>query len=156
MRLAIDPREGLRRLFAWKIRGIRWIDILAGLLLGAMIFSVYLAKAGAQSESARIAELEGEISANAERVRLLRAEVAQLETPARLDALSRGAGLGPVDARRQANQGRLNELAPVQAVAPAPVVATPAPTPDEAVDPTAPTIAAPTIAAVAIVREEGR
>ena len=146
MRMGMDPRRGLRRLFAWKVRGIRWIDIVSVILLGVMIFSVYVAKAGAQGESARISDLEGRIAASGERVRLLRAEVAQLERPARLDALSRSAGLGPVQAGRQASAGHLNELAAGQSAERRP--ASPAPIPDEA--------GAPTLAATALVQEAGR
>lgn len=115
----------LNRLFAWKIRGIRWIEIIGVLLVAAMVFSVYLAKAAAARESARISDLERQISDNGQRVRLLRAEVARLEQPNRLEALSRGAGLGPVDVHRQATVGALPGLAPIPE--PRPVVIAPSP-----------------------------
>ena len=120
----------LNRLFAWKIRGIRWVEIIGVLLVGAMVFSVYVAKAAAARESARISDLERKISDNGQRVRLLRAEVARLEQPNRLEALSRGAGLGPVDVHRQATVGNLPGLAPIPE--PRPVVI--APTPAASVD----------------------
>ena len=113
-------RRALDRLFSWKIRGIRWVEIIGVLLVGAMIFSVYLAKAAAARESAQIADLERKIGENGRRVRLLRAQVAHLEQPARLEALSRDVGLGPVDMRRQASEERLDQLEPVHAPAPAP------------------------------------
>jgi len=115
----------LNRLFAWKIRGIRWGEIIGVLLVGAMVFSVYVAKAAAARESARISDLERQISDNGQRVRLLRAEVARLEQPNRLEALSRGAGLGPVDVHRQATVGNLPGLAPIPE--PRPVVIAPTP-----------------------------
>ena len=124
----------LNRLFAWKIRGIRWIEIIGVLLVAVMVFSVYVAKAAAARESARISDLERQISDNGQRVRLLRAEVARLEQPNRLEALSRGAGLGPVDVHRQATVGNLPSLAPIPE--PRPVVIAPtqsapaAPTPE--------------------------
>ncbi len=120
----------LNRLFAWKIRGVRWIEIIGVLLVAAMVFSVYLAKAAAARESARISDLERQISDNSQRNRLLRAEVARLEQPNRLEALSRGAGLGPVDAHRQARAENLPNLAPIPE--PRPVVI--APTPPAAAD----------------------
>ncbi len=120
----------LNRLYAWKIRGVRWIEIIGVLLVAAMVFSVYLAKAAAARESARISDLERQISDNGQRVRLLRAEVARLEQPNRLEALSRGAGLGPVDVHRQATAGNLSNLAPIPE--PRPVVV--APTPPAVVD----------------------
>ena len=113
----------LNRLFAWKIRGVRWIEIIGVLLVAAMVFSVYLAKAAAARESARISDLERQISENGQRVRLLRAEVARLEQPNRLEALSRGAGLGPVDVHRQATAENLPNLAPIPE--PRPVVVAP-------------------------------
>lgn len=127
----------LNRLYAWKVRGVRWVEIIGVLLVAAMVFSVYVAKAAAARESARISDLERQIGDNGQRVRLLRAEVARLEQPARLEALSRGAGLGPVDVHRQATEDSLPTLAPVPepeapvvvvapAVEPAPVAA-PAP-----------------------------
>ena len=115
----------LNRLFAWKIRGIRWVEIIGVLLVAAMVFSVYVAKAAAAREGARISELERQISDNGQRVRLLRAEVARLEQPNRLEALSRGAGLGPVDVHRQAKAENLSNLAPTPD--PRPVVIAPTP-----------------------------
>ena len=123
---AAIAKRALDRLFAWKVRGIRWIEIIGVVMVAAMILSVYLAKAAAARESAEIADLERQIGENGHRVRLLRAQVARLEQPARLEALSRDAGLGPVDMKRQASEEALTELKPVRA--PAPVVVT-APTP---------------------------
>ena len=101
----------VRRLFDWKIRGVRWIEIIGVACVGLMILFVYVAKAGAARESARIGELEREIDQNRQRVRLLRAEAARLEQPGRLEALSRGIGLAPLDSQRQAGETALTELA---------------------------------------------
>jgi len=113
----------LNRLYSWKIRGVRWVEIIGVMLVAAMVFSVYLAKAAAARESARITDLERQITDNGQRVRLLRAEVARLEQPGRLEALSRGAGLGPVDVHRQATEDSLPSLKAVPAPPPAPVAA---------------------------------
>ncbi|MBX3477595.1 MAG: cell division protein [Brevundimonas sp.] len=121
---ALNP---VQRLFDWKIRGVRWVEIIGVVCVALMILSVYVAKAAAARESARIGDLQREISANRERVRLLRAEVTRLEQPARLEALSRGIGMAPLDSRRQAGEAALTELAPdpaVRAVAPAPAAPT--------------------------------
>ena len=126
----------LNRLFAWKIRGIRWVEIIGVLLVAAMVFSVYVAKAAAARESARISDLERQISDNGQRVRLLRAEVARLERPTRLEALSRGAGLGPVDVPRQARAENLPNLAPIPE--PRPVVIAPTPAAPDAAKAPAP------------------
>jgi hypothetical protein len=130
----------LNRLYAWKIRGVRWVEIIGVMLVAAMVFSVYLAKAAAARESARITDLERQITDNGQRVRLLRAEVARLEQPGRLEALSRGAGLGPVDVHRQATEASLPTL-----------VAVPAPPPPAPVAPVA--AAAPAAPAAAPVAE---
>ncbi|MBU2272385.1 MAG: cell division protein, partial [Alphaproteobacteria bacterium] len=57
-----------------------------------------------------------------------RAEVARLEQPGRLEALSRGAGLGPVDVHRQATVASLSELAPIPEPAPVTIIAPTIPT----------------------------
>jgi hypothetical protein len=115
--------QAVRRVFDWKIRGVRWVEIIGLMLVAAMIFSVYLAKAAAASESARITSLERQITQNGQRVRLLRAEVARLEQPGRLEALSRMAGLEPVDVHRQATEASLPELAPIPEPQPVVIVA---------------------------------
>ena len=125
----------LKRVFDWKVRGVRWIEIIGLVLVAAMIFSVYLAKAAAASQSSRIASLERQIRQNGQRVRLLRAEVARLEQPARLEALAAGAGLGPVDVKRQATLASLPELAPVPEPAPAVIVAPTVPAEAPAAEP---------------------
>ena len=110
----------IRRLFDWKIRGIRWIEIIGVVCVAAMLCSVYLVKAGAQREATRIAELESEIAKDRQRVRLLRAEAARLESPARLDALSKRVGLAPIDADQRVGEAELDEVEMVPE--PAPVV----------------------------------
>lgn len=122
----------LQRLFAWKIRGVRWVEIIGVLLVAAMIFSVYVAKAAAARTGSEIADLERQIAENGRRVRLLRAEVARLEQPARLEALSRGAGLVPVDVHRQAGEEQLPALAPLPEPAAAAPVEPAAPAGDAA------------------------
>lgn len=124
-------RALVQRLFGWKIRGIRWIEIIGVICVAAMVFSVYLAKAAAARESAAIGQLERQIAENSQRVRLLRAEAARLEQPGRLEALSRGAALAPVKAERQVDEAALANLRPVQVPAPvAPAVAEPVATAD--------------------------
>ena len=133
-----------RRVFDWKVRGVRWVEIIGMMLVAAMIFSVYLAKAAAASESARITSLERQITQNGQRVRLLRAEAARLEQPGRLEALSRMAGLAPVDVHRQATEASLSELAPIPEPAPAVIIA-----PTTPAAPAASTAPAPVLAEAA-------
>lgn len=131
----------LKRLFEWRLRGFRVINIFAVVCLLAMVFSTYIAKAGAARESQEIGDLERDIAEKSQRVRLLRAEAARLENPARLEALSRQAGLLPPDVDRMASEGELNGLSPLPEPAPpvAPAPAEAAPVDDEAIDPMTPT-----------------
>ena len=120
----------VQRLFAWKVRGIRWIEIIGVICVASLVFSVYIAKAAAAREGAGIGQLERQIAETGERVRLLRAEAARLEQPGRLETLSRAAGLAPVDAKRQADETGLAALKPVVVAPPvaAPLPAAPAAT----------------------------
>ncbi|MNJ22862.1 Cell division protein FtsL [compost metagenome] len=120
----------IQRLFEWKVRGVRCVEIIGVACVLALVFSVYIAKAAAARESAEISRLERDIRENRQRVRLLRAEVTRLEQPARLEALSREIGLGPVDVKKQAGEAALTEIAPPPAAEqpvaqPAPAPATP-------------------------------
>ncbi len=119
-------RNPVQRLFDWKIRGIRWIEIIGVMCVAAMVFSVYVAKAAAARESAAIGQLERQIAENSQRVRLLRAEAARLEQPGRLETLSRGAALAPVRAERQVDENALPTLKPVHVAVVTPVPAAPA------------------------------
>ena len=118
-------RSVLQRLFDWKVRGVRWVEIIGVALVAIMIVSVYAAKAAAARESSRIAQLEQDIRENGQRVRLLRAEVARLEQPARLEALSRQIGMAPVDIHRQAGEDQLTALKPAADAKPAAAPAAP-------------------------------
>ncbi|MFN4289104.1 MAG: cell division protein [Brevundimonas sp.] len=92
--------SALSHLFTARMRGFRLIEIVAGVLLIAMVVSVYVAKAAAAREDQRIAELDRAIARERSEIRLLRAEVSALERPARIEALSRMAGLERVDPAR--------------------------------------------------------
>ena len=104
--------QPIKRLFDWKVRGVRCVEIIGIACVAALVLSVYIAKAAAARESAEISRLESEIRESNQRVRLLRAEATRLEQPARLEALSRQIGLGPVDIKRQAGEDALPIIAP--------------------------------------------
>ena len=76
------------RVLDWKVRGFRLVDVVALGLLIVLMFGVYLAKTLAGRERGEIARVEKQISQERQRVRLLEAEVAHLETPARIERLS--------------------------------------------------------------------
>lgn len=83
-------------------RGFRVVDLtLVGVLLTLML-TVYLAKTFGGAERSQIARVENQIGDEKVRLRLLQAEVAHLEQPDRLEALSRQyLGLQPVSAKQE-------------------------------------------------------
>ncbi len=99
------------RIFARRLRGFRVVDLLALGCVAVLATGVYLAKAGAGREAAAIAEVDTHIDAERRRVRLLRAELAHLEQPGRLERLSGYLGLAPARAEREAPVAALSDLA---------------------------------------------
>jgi hypothetical protein len=90
-------------LFARRVRGFRVVDLIAAGLLVAVILGVYLAKTLAGRERAEIASVTRQINAEAQRIRLLEAEVAHLEQPGRIERLSVVyLKMSPVTAHREA------------------------------------------------------
>jgi hypothetical protein len=107
-------------LFGKRVRGFRIIEIAAFLCLMVLVFGVYFTKAHAGHETAEITDVNQEISQTERRVRLLNAELAHLESPARLESLSQQyLAFGPIAARHEAVETGLMEIAR-QDAAPAP------------------------------------
>lgn len=95
-----------------RIRGFRMIDLLAFAVLAVLILGVYLAKTIAGKERAEIATAQRQINAEKDRIRMLNAEVAHLEEPARIQRLSEAyLGMGPVPPSRQITPDQLAEAA---------------------------------------------
>jgi len=97
--------------FQRRVRGFRLVELVAFALLLLLVLGVYLAKTGAGSERAEIARVEGAIDEERRRLRLLRAEVAYLEQPERIERLSSMVGLAPIDAKRETAPEALPEIA---------------------------------------------
>ncbi len=110
--------SALSHLFTARMRGFRLVEIVAGVLLIAMVVSVYVAKAAAAREDQRIAELDRAIARERSEIRLLRAEVSALERPARIEALSRMAGLERLDPARVIDVSDLRPAPVLSASAP--------------------------------------
>lgn len=125
----------IERLFDRRVRGFRIVEVAALGCFVMTVFFVYMTKASANEERTQISRIERDIDHEQRKLKLLRAETAHLEQPARIEVLSQNyLGLKPVAAKREAQPDGLVEIArngnaPVRAVA-APV-ATPA---AEAVD----------------------
>jgi cell division protein FtsL len=130
-----------------RVRGFRLVDLWAAVLLVALILGVYLAKTMAGRERAEIAGMDRQIEEEQTRIRLLQAEVAHLEEPARLERLSEAyLGMGPVNIRRDVSPDGLADVVRTVMVTghePGAAPAAPAPEPT-AFDPTRP--AAPPVA----------
>jgi len=98
--------------FDQRFRGFRVIEIGGVGVLLALILLVYLAKTIAGSESAEIDHVQQQIGDQRARVTLLRAEVASLEQPERLETLSNHyLGLQPVDAKHDIDAQALATIA---------------------------------------------
>jgi cell division protein FtsL len=115
----------LSGVFDRRVRGFRVVE-LGGLgVLLVLVLAVYLSKAGAGGERADIDHVQQQITDEQTRIRLLQAEVASLEQPERLEALSsQYLGLQPIPAKHEVQPDALPDLALIQRVA----KAAPAPT----------------------------
>jgi cell division protein FtsL len=113
----------IARLFDRRIRGFRVVEVAALACLVLLILWVYLTKAQAGDERARIASIERDIAVEQQKLRMLKAESAHLEQPTRIERLSEAyLGLQPVPAKREATPQSLPEIVrgPVPAPTPAP------------------------------------
>ncbi|HZC17618.1 MAG TPA: hypothetical protein VE309_12730 [Caulobacteraceae bacterium] len=98
--------------FDQRFRGFRVIEIGGVGVLLALILLVYLAKTIAGGQSAQIDRAQQQIADEKTRVALLRAEVASLEQPERLESLSaRYLNLQPVDAKHEIDAQALTTIA---------------------------------------------
>jgi hypothetical protein len=93
------------------LRGVRLVEFGALLVLLVMATGVYLAKAAAGRERADISQVQGQIDDESKRLRLLQAEVAHLEEPARLTRLSSQLGLVPTAPKHQGSADELGQIA---------------------------------------------
>lgn len=141
--------HGIKRVFDWRVRGVRCVELIGVVLLAAVMVSVYIVKTAAARESSEISKIEAQIRQDEQRVRLLRAEATRLEQPARLEALSRQLGLEPVEVERRADADGLSEIA----AAHQPAVAETAPVAPPAASPAAATPQVPTAASQTSVEE---
>jgi cell division protein FtsL len=103
--------------FEHRVRGFRVVELGALGVLLILILTVYLAKTGAGGKRADIDRIQQQIFDEQTQIRMLRAEVATLEQPERLEALSaRYLGLQPISARREVTVQGLPDVARVATV----------------------------------------
>ena len=98
-------------LFERRIRGFRVVELAGCALLVTLVLGVYAAKTDAGQEGANITSVQKQIGEEQRLVRLLRAELAHLEEPRRLERLSAAIGLQPVAAARETPPDGLIEVA---------------------------------------------
>jgi hypothetical protein len=105
----------LSDLFNRRVKGFRVVEVGGFACLIALVLGVYLFKGMAGAEGAQIADTTRQIAAEQARVRALRADLARLESPQRLQRLStQYLGLQPVSAKKEAAPEALPVLAAPQ------------------------------------------
>ena len=111
----------LSSLFDRRVRGFRVVELVCLGVLLALVLGVYMAKTFAGRERAQIAEVERQIVDEKARVRLLKAEVAFLEQPRRIEQLAVGLQLAPIKPERETTEDALIDVARHLSAAPSPV-----------------------------------
>jgi hypothetical protein len=114
-----------------RVRGFRVIDLAALVIFLALALTVYAFKTSAGRERADISDIESQIRDETQTVKLLRARIAHLESPDRLEKLAtQYAGQAPVGAKQEVTPDSLSQVA-------RPAAATTAPQPPPAAPPPA-------------------
>jgi hypothetical protein len=99
-------------LFNHRVRGFRVVELGGLAVLIVLVLAVYLAKAGAGGKRADIDRVQDQIVDEKARIRLLDAEVANLERPERLEALSgRYLDMQPISAKHEVQADALPDIA---------------------------------------------
>ena len=89
-------------LFNHRTRGFRTINLIGMAVLITLALTVNLAKTYAGKERSQIDKIDRQIAAEQVRIRLLKAEVAHLEQPGRLERLSRETlGMEPTTSKQE-------------------------------------------------------
>jgi cell division protein FtsL len=102
----------MAQIFERRWRGFRVVELAGIAVLMVLMLVVYLAKTMAGTERAQIAHIERQIGDEKVRMRLLQAEVAHLEQPSRIEALSRQyLGLQPISAKQEIKPDALSTIA---------------------------------------------
>lgn len=110
----------LSSIFDRRVRGFRVVELVCLSLLLALVLGVYMAKTFAGRERAQIASVEQKIVDEKVRIRLLKAEVAFLEQPQRIEKLAQDQNLAPIKPERETTEDALIDVARHAPVAHAP------------------------------------
>jgi len=128
-------------LFTRRIRGVRLVNLCLGGVALVLVIGLYLVKTFAGGERADITQTEMQIADEQHRIRLLHAELAYLEQPARIERLSEQyLGMAPASGKHEASLADLGQIAHA---APDAMAKTPAAAPAAPSLPPAPSAPAP-------------
>lgn len=101
----------LSSMFDRRVRGFRVVELVCLTILLVLVLGVYMAKTFAGRERAQIAEVERQIDDEKIRVRLLKAEVAYLEQPRRIEQLAQQLQLAPIKPEHETTEDALIDVA---------------------------------------------
>ncbi len=110
----------LSSIFDRRVRGFRVVELVCLTILLVLVLGVYMAKTFAGRERAQIASVEQQIEDEKIRVRLLKAEVAYLEQPRRIEQMAQQLGLAPISPEHETTEDALIDVARHAPVAHAP------------------------------------
>ena len=114
--------------FTRRVRGFRVIDIIAVMVIIVTALASYAFKTSAGAEDADASNIEAQIQDEQKRIRLLNAEMAHLDDPARIETLStQYLGLAPISAKQEIVLAGLPRVAGALAPPPPPLPTTPSP-----------------------------
>ncbi|MEO8927149.1 MAG: cell division protein [Caulobacteraceae bacterium] len=109
----------LSGVFTRRFRGFRVIDLLALSVVLVLALGSYVFTTLAGAQSADTAGVQTQIVQEEKRIRLLKAELAHLEDPGRIERLStQYLGLAPVDPKREMKPQDLARIAVSANIAP--------------------------------------
>jgi hypothetical protein len=110
--------------FTRRVRGIRVLDLMAGVVLLVLALGSYAFKTMAEAQGAGAADVQTQINQEQRRIRLLKAEISHLEAPARIEALStQYLQLGALDAKHEILAADLPRIAAADPAPTSPVKA---------------------------------
>lgn len=101
----------LSSIFDRRVRGFRVVELVCLTILLGLVLGVYMAKTFAGRERAQIADVERQIEDEKLRVRLLKAEVAYLEQPRRIEQLAQRLQLAPIQPEHETTEDALIDVA---------------------------------------------
>ena len=99
-------------IFTQRVRGVRVLDLMAGVVLLVLALGSYAFKTMAEAQGAGAADIQSQITQEERRIRLLKAEISHLEAPARIEGLAtQYLGMAAPDAKHEITEADLPKVA---------------------------------------------